>query len=235
MGVRATPIKSRDRRRIPNGSGPSALAQLCWPPSSPMDPHCRASSFLTMSTCTSRGCILTRLPLFDWLTGARPLTGLSYWLNYQMGGAHTLAYHLTNILLHVIAALDGVSDRAQNVGTRLHPRSTMVRRRTLWRASAALFLLHPLQTEAVAYIPSRSENLSVALAFTAWACFLYRPCRRHRHGRTRCWSWCSSGRLSAERTCGDASPGAAADGLLLESRFLFAGHGATGASTRHSR
>ena len=37
-----------------------------------------------------------------------------------------------------------------------------------------MFLLHPVQTEAVAYLAGRSECLSVMLAFAAFAMFLYR-------------------------------------------------------------
>ena len=39
---------------------------------------------------------------------------------------------------------------------------------------ALLFLLHPLQTEAVAYIAGRSESLSGMFVFAAFAVFLYR-------------------------------------------------------------
>ena len=56
--------------------------------------------------------------------------------------------------------------------------TTDARRRTLVAGfCGAIFLLHPVQTEAVAYVAQRSENLSVAIAFAAWACFLYRPNR----------------------------------------------------------
>jgi len=51
-----------------------------------------------------------------------------------------------------------------------------LRRRTLVAGfCSAIFLLHPVQTEAVAYVSGQAESLSVALAFAAWVCFLYRP------------------------------------------------------------
>src|SRR4029078_6620792 len=40
--------------------------------------------------------------------------------------------------------------------------------------AGGLFLLHPLQTESVAYVASRSEVLSVLLYFSAFSVFLYR-------------------------------------------------------------
>ena len=108
----------------------------------------------------------------DWIRGARPLTDFSYWINYQMAGTHPLAYHLTNILLHAFGAWM-VFLIVRKV---LELASIDLRRRTLVAGfCGAIFLLHPVQTEAVAYIAGRSENLSVALAFAAWACFLYRP------------------------------------------------------------
>jgi tetratricopeptide (TPR) repeat protein len=113
-----------------------------------------------------------RLVLRDWLAGSRPLTGFSYWINYQMGGTDTLGYHLTNLLLHYLAAWM-VFLIVRKI---LEFAAVESRRATIISGfCAALFLLHPLQTEAVAYISSRSENLSVALAFGAWAVFLYRP------------------------------------------------------------
>src|SRR5260370_25180456 len=49
-----------------------------------------------------------------------------------------------------------------------------------WRTEAlsifagALFLLHPVQTESVSYIASRSETLSVFFVLAAFFVFLYR-------------------------------------------------------------
>src|SRR4051794_6792540 len=42
-----------------------------------------------------------KIPLRLWIIGSRPLVGLSYWLNYQVSGADTFGYHVTNLLLHV--------------------------------------------------------------------------------------------------------------------------------------
>jgi protein O-mannosyl-transferase len=47
------------------------------------------------------------------------------------------------------------------------------RRDVLAVFAGALFLLHPLQTESVAYVASRSEVLSVFFCFAAFALFLY--------------------------------------------------------------
>src|SRR5277367_1592606 len=107
-----------------------------------------------------------------WVNGLRPLLMLSFWLNYQSAGnADTFGYHLVNIVLHVLngglifLAVRKVLDWA---------------RVEKWQAGAlsvfcaGLFLLHPLQTESVTYIVSRSETLSVFFLLASFVVFLYR-------------------------------------------------------------
>jgi protein O-mannosyl-transferase len=107
-----------------------------------------------------------------WVNGLRPLLMLSFWLNYQSAGnADTFGYHLVNIVLHVLngglifLAVRKVLDWA---------------RVKKWQAGAlsvfcaGLFLLHPLQTESVTYIVSRSETLSVFWLLASFVVFLYR-------------------------------------------------------------
>ena len=49
------------------------------------------------------------------------------------------------------------------------------RREVLAAFAGALFLLHPVQTESVAYVASRSEAMSVFFFLSAFAVFAYRP------------------------------------------------------------
>ena len=89
----------------------------------------------------------------------------------QISGSDPFSYHVINVLIHFSAAILmffivrrllewGGVDRG------------CARR---WRASARLlFLLHPVQTEAVAYLAGRSESLSSTMVFAAFAVFLYR-------------------------------------------------------------
>jgi tetratricopeptide (TPR) repeat protein len=109
--------------------------------------------------------------LWNWISGLRPLLHFTYWLNFQSSGIEPYSYHLTNVILHflgsVVIAL---------VAARLLDLSgTTGRTRAILSVIAGgLFLLHPLQTESVAYVASRSEVLSVLLYFSAFAVFLYR-------------------------------------------------------------
>jgi len=111
------------------------------------------------------------MPLSGWVSGVRPLLMFTFWLNYRLSGLEPVGYHVLNLALHCAAALavylivrrllawEGVPD---------WPREPLA------AFAAALFLLHPLNTEAVAYVASRSENLSVGLLYAAFAVFLYR-------------------------------------------------------------
>ena len=110
-------------------------------------------------------------------------------------------------------------------------------RRTLLAGfAAALFLLHPAQAEAVAYMAGRSEALSVMFAYAAFAVFLY---RRDSGGLLGAWrppSWrCSAPRCSP-RSTRRAARAAAADRLLVEPRLLASrAFAPTGSCTRRWR
>jgi len=102
-----------------------------------------------------------------WVSGLRPVLMASYWLNFKIGGLDTTLYHALNILLHIanslLVALAIRKLAASSAG------STM-----LGAFCGAVFLVHPLQTEAVSYVASRSENLTVFLFYGAFVLFLYR-------------------------------------------------------------
>lgn len=110
-------------------------------------------------------------PFTAWLIGLRPFVNLSFWLNAEISGTDTWSYHAGNILLHAInSVLVFFIARwfLQHVGT------SAKQLNVLSAIAGALFLLHPLQTEAVAYITSRSETLAVFFFYGAFALFLYR-------------------------------------------------------------
>lgn len=106
-----------------------------------------------------------------WIAGVRPLLMTSYWVNYQVSGLQTASYHAFNVVFHA----------ANSFLLFLITRKTLElaqvnqeRRELLAAFAGALFLLHPVNTEAVAYIASRSENFSVLWFFGAITLFLYR-------------------------------------------------------------
>ncbi len=108
------------------------------------------------------------MPARFWIGGARPVLMLTYWANYLISGTDTLSYHLANIMLHAATAvlafyiLERLFDLAGTNG----------RSRAYGVAGAAIFLLHPLQTESVDYIAGRSELVSGFLFCASWLLFL---------------------------------------------------------------
>ena len=94
----------------------------------------------------------------------RPMLNLSLALNYAVSGIRPWGYHVTNLAIHVLAALllFGVVRR-----TLLLPRlreqwagaSTLIA-----MAVAILWAVHPIQTESVTYVIQRAESL-VALFY----------------------------------------------------------------------
>jgi len=110
-------------------------------------------------------------PLKAWISGVRPLLMITYWFNYQLSGTETFGYHVFNILLHLVNGILVFSLL----------RILAPGRDLLCGFCAALFLLHPLQTESVAYLAGRSELVVGFFSLSAVLVFL-------RHGSNE-WSW----------------------------------------------
>ena len=87
----------------------------------------------------------TNGPLGDWF----PLAMLSHMLDCQLYGLHPAGHHLTNVLLHAASAV---------------MLFLILRRMTgaLWPSAlvAALFAIHPLHVESVAWVAERRDVLS---------------------------------------------------------------------------
>jgi protein O-mannosyl-transferase len=81
-----------------------------------------------------------------------PLTIISHMLDCQLYGLNAAGHHLTNVLLHTIAVILLFLVLRQMTGT-------------LWRSAfvAALFAIHPLHVESVAWISERKDVLSGVL------------------------------------------------------------------------
>jgi tetratricopeptide (TPR) repeat protein len=113
---------------------------------------------------------LVHQPLSSWVNNTRPLLMFTYWINYQFSEFDAGSYHLLNVLLH---SLDSALF-ALVVARFLTWIGVAGRRRDILAIFAGgLFLLHPLQTESVAYVSSRSEVLSVLLFMSAFALWVY--------------------------------------------------------------
>src|ERR1051326_6633508 len=116
-----------------------------------------------------------------WLLGVRPTLMFTYWVNSVISHDDPYSYHVVNVLFHCISA-----GLVFFIVRRILQRAAigLPRRDFLAGFAAAIFLLHPVQTEAAAYLAGRSDGLSVMLLLGAFAVFLYRPRREISWGVT---------------------------------------------------
>lgn len=104
---------------------------------------------------------------------ARFIPYTTFLLNYWIGGTNPVGYHLINVLLHIavtlcvywFVSLLGKSPGAPKLGRTLN--------RWFALSVAAIYAVHPLQTQAVTYIYQRSAVLA-ALFFLLSLCYLLR-------------------------------------------------------------
>jgi Flp pilus assembly protein TadD len=116
-------------------------------------------------------------------TAERPILELTLALNYALGGLHVAGYHVVNLALHIGCGLlfyDVVRRTLLLTGTVPGGET-----RVAWWA-ALVFLVHPLQTEAVTYLINRSEVLMALWYLATLDLLLVGEMRPER--RVACWT-----------------------------------------------
>ncbi|MCB9916139.1 MAG: tetratricopeptide repeat protein [Planctomycetes bacterium] len=100
----------------------------------------------------------------------RPLVALSLALNYAVGARGVLGYHLVNIALHALAgvALFGVVRR----GCLAAGGGEAARATELAFAAAALWVAHPLHTDALNHVVYRNETMMALFYLVTLYCAL---------------------------------------------------------------
>jgi len=131
----------------------------------------------------------------------RPLAYLSFALNYYLGRNDPLGYHLVNLLVHLANGLLvfllglGILEAMGGEGGSQKAEAGEGPRWTAFGA-ALLFLVHPVQTQAVTYIVQRMTSLSalfMLIATLAWISARRSP--RNRGG------WIAGGLLAWAAAC----------------------------------
>jgi tetratricopeptide (TPR) repeat protein len=114
-------------------------------------------------------------------TGGRPLLNLTFALNYAQDGLNVWGYHAFNLFIHALAGLvlfgivrrtlasldatrgSEISNLRFEIGADATP---------LALAIAMIWVVHPLQTEAVTYISQRAESLMGLFYLLTLYCFI---------------------------------------------------------------
>jgi tetratricopeptide (TPR) repeat protein len=102
-----------------------------------------------------------------------PLTTVSHMVDCQLFGLHAGGHHLTNILLHTLTVMLLFDVLRQMTGAR-------------WRSAflAAVFAVHPLRAESVAWVTERKDVLSglfFVLTLASYARYVHNPWRLTNH------------------------------------------------------
>ena len=105
-------------------------------------------------------------------TIGRPVVNLSLAINYALGGLDVRGYHLTNLLIHVCAALALGGIVRRTLGRAWAPDRLRKAAGPLGFGTALLWVLHPLQTEAVTCVIQRTESLAGLFYLLALYCFV---------------------------------------------------------------
>ena len=110
---------------------------------------------------------LTRAHAAEALASPRPVTQLSYGLNFRFGRLDPHDYHAINVALHFANALLVFA-----LGRALFRRAPISAEAAPWAAlaGAAVFAAHPLQTEAVTWAAQRASLLAALFGLAALLC-----------------------------------------------------------------
>ena len=121
------------------------------------------------------------VPMFEGgMLAHRPLPYFTFALNHAIHGLAVPGYHVVNIGLHCLNGLLValiVTHVLRLAGWRQQPR---IPAEWVGAATACLWLVHPLQTQAVTYIYQRIEIMGTTAIFMTVACFLLGETSRHR-------------------------------------------------------
>lgn len=133
-------------------------------------------------------------PLWDvfYVSGqgfaTRPVANITFAMNYALGGLNPFSFHVTNLIIHVGAALAFLGVVRRTLSLPQFQARFAGHIPTLALVTAGLWALHPLQTEAVSYITQRYESLMGLFVLLTFYCVV----RFHGTSRPRIWAMLAS-------------------------------------------
>lgn len=91
----------------------------------------------------------------------RPILTISLILDYQVGSVHPFIYHFTNVMLHIVSSYLVFMLLVK-----------LDYKKTISFLFSIFFLVHPVLTQAVAWIPGRNDSLLAVFVLTTFIFFI---------------------------------------------------------------
>jgi protein O-mannosyl-transferase len=148
----------------------------------------------------------------------RPVAGLTFALNFAASGLDASAFRITNIVIHIGCALLLFAIIRRTLALQVWPDDLRRAGAAIALASALLWAIHPLTTDAVTYITQRTESL-MALLYLAT---LYAAMRAHTSPNATRWSCAAVGACALGMGCKESMATVPVMVALFDRAFLFA-------------
>lgn len=102
----------------------------------------------------------------------RPITLVTFALNYNSSGLNPFSYHLVNLVIHILTTLAIYAVVYYTIRSFKEPFSKEMKNSISFIASL-LFAIHPIQTESVAYVVSRSVIIGTLFLICSLITFVF--------------------------------------------------------------
>jgi len=119
------------------------------------------------------------------LLPGRVISNLSFALNYLFGGLNPAGYHWVNLVIHLLVGMALVWVAVLFTGVGASGPAKLEKRLFFAILATALFLLHPLNIQAVTYAVQRMTSLATLFTLLSFGCYL--TARLHKDARTTLW------------------------------------------------
>jgi hypothetical protein len=106
------------------------------------------------------------------ISGNRPVVFLSLMLNYQLGGMNVVGYHIFNIAVHIANSMFVYLLMLWTLNLPAVEEKYRGKAKRMALFGALLFAVHPVQTEAVTYIITRTELLATFFYLATFLLFI---------------------------------------------------------------
>ena len=160
----------------------------------------------------------------------RPLTYISFALNYRLHEYRVFGYHFVNVAIHIVAGIFLYLFVKTALGSpALHDR--YVRHREIAFFAALIWLVHPVAVQSVAYIWQRAN--SMAAMFYIMSLFLYARARLSETANTR-WVLAAGSAISGLLALGTKEIAATLPAVIFLYEWFFHQNLSTNWLKRHS-